>query len=63
MSNNEVTTIFQQLEEYKRQNPVIEETMQIYREVQPIYEETMEILRICELIMYNYRIITSGNTE
>jgi hypothetical protein len=63
MDNNEVTTFFQQLEEYKRQNPIIEETMQIYREVQPIYEEAMQILRLSELAMYNYRISTSGNTE
>jgi hypothetical protein len=63
MSNNEVTTFFQQIEEYKQQNPVIEETMQIYREVQPIYEESMRIIREAELAMYNYRIITSSNTE
>lgn len=53
---NDQIDIFQQLEEYKQQNPVIEETMQIYREVQPIYEEAMQIIRICELAMYNYRI-------
>ena len=63
MSKNEVTTIFQQLEDYKQQNPVVEETMQIYREIQPIYEESMRIIREAELAMYNYRIITSSNTE
>jgi hypothetical protein len=36
--------IFGQLEEYKKQHPVIEETLQIYREVKPIYDETVRVL-------------------
>lgn len=62
MNNTEPTSIFDHLEAYKQQNPVIEETMQIYRETMPIYEESMRALRLYDLALYQPHIYTSTST-